>query len=130
MASVLRDLRQNVSAIFHNSGGGITKCLKFGNNIRYIKDNLFDTPPIFTHIANIAKLSPREMCRVYNMGHRMEIVCDSDVSGQIIDISKSFNVDAQVIGRTEVISGPNQIFIQLPDGTKVDFRDSDLLRND
>jgi len=98
---VLGEYRERISAIFHNSGGGQTKCINFGNKIRYIKDNLFDTPPIFNLIRQSNNLSNYEMYRVYNMGSRMEIVCDKQVADKIIEISNKFKVEAQIIGRTE-----------------------------
>ena len=111
---VLDEYRDNISAIFHNSGGGQTKCINFGENIRYVKDNLFNTPPIFNLIRESNNLSNHEMYRVYNMGSRMEIVCDSKVADKIIDISNKFKVDAQVIGRTEK-SDKTEVLIKTKD---------------
>lgn len=93
---------ESISAIFHNSGGGLTKCLNFGSNIHYIKDSLFDLPPIFEYIKSQTKLSLFELCRVFNMGHRMEVVCEEKSAANMIRIAASFGVDAKVIGRTEL----------------------------
>ncbi|MBT3689957.1 phosphoribosylformylglycinamidine cyclo-ligase, partial [bacterium] len=82
--------------------------------IRYVKDNLFNTPPIFNLIRESNNLSNHEMYRVYNMGSRMEIVCDSKVADKIIDISNKFKVDAQVIGRTEK-SDKTEVLIKTKD---------------
>lgn len=101
MKKVLEGYKDNISAIFHNSGGAQTKCLAFGTNIKYIKDNLFPEPPIFKFIKEHANLSLYELYRVLNMGHRFEVVCDHDVANEIISISKEFNVDARIVGRTE-----------------------------
>jgi phosphoribosylformylglycinamidine cyclo-ligase len=94
------DIKKHISAIFHNTGGGLTKCLAFGSGVAYMKDNLFELPPLFKFIKNHANLSPRELCRVFNLGQRLEIVCDKSVSESIIKIAKSFHVDAKIIGRT------------------------------
>lgn len=98
---ILKKHRGSISAIFHNSGGGQTKCLNFGKKIKYIKDNLFPAPPIFKLIKENTNLSPFEMYRVFNMGNRMEIVCDPKISSKIIRLSAKYNVEARIIGRTE-----------------------------
>ena len=85
----------------HCTGGGQTKCLKFGTNIHYIKDNLFEIPPIFKLIKEISKTSYKEMYQVFNMGHRMEIFIEEKYSKEIIDISRSFNIEAKVVGYTQ-----------------------------
>ena len=104
-APIIREIveryKGHISAILHNTGGGQTKCLNFGNNIRYIKDNLFPAPPIFEFLGQQTGLPKREMFRVFNMGHRMEICCDPDVSAGIIAISEKFGVSGRVVGRTE-----------------------------
>ncbi len=101
LAAMPRDLLADVSAIFHNSGGGLTKCLPFGRGIRYVKDRLFPRPPIFRLIHERARVPLREMCRVYNMGHRLEIVVEPARAEEVIAISRRFGVDAAIIGRTE-----------------------------
>ncbi len=111
LSSILPKFRKHISAIFHNSGGGQTKCMNFSKNIRYIKDNLFDFPPIFQFLRDKTNLSLHEMFRVFNMGHRLEIVCDPAVSSKIINISKRFKVDARVIGRTEQKRGKASLII-------------------
>jgi len=98
---ILSKFKKNISAIFHNSGGGQTKCLNFGRNIKYIKNNLFPPPPIFKLIKENTNLSAYEMHRVFNMGHRMEIVCEPSVSSEITKISEKFNVAARLVGKTE-----------------------------
>jgi len=106
MQPVLRKYRTSISAIFHNTGGGQTKCLKFGRNVRYVKDNLFPLPPVFQLMRRNTSLSLREMARVFNLGHRMEIVCDPGAAEGIMAISRSRDVDAQVVGRVERGEGP------------------------
>lgn len=87
--------------IIHCSGGGQTKVLKFVKGVHIIKDNLFATPPLFKLIQQESKTDWKEMYQVFNMGHRMEIYTDEKAASQIISISKSFGVDAQIIGRVE-----------------------------
>jgi phosphoribosylformylglycinamidine cyclo-ligase len=101
MQAVLRKYRTSISAIFHNTGGGQTKCLKFGRNVRYVKDNLFPLPPVFELMRRNTSLSLREMARLFNLGHRMEIVCDAGAAEGIMEISQSMGVDARVVGRVE-----------------------------
>jgi phosphoribosylformylglycinamidine cyclo-ligase len=117
VAQILQNHKNQISAIFHNSGGGQAKCLNFGNNIRYVKDNLFPLPPIFDFIQAQTNLTYREMCRTLNLGHRMEIVCDPEISSEIIAISQSFGVDAQIIGRTEPFSEGVSVIINTPTET-------------
>lgn len=99
MVPVLARYRGQISAIFHNTGGGQTKCLNFGGNVRYEKDDLFPMPPIFSFIQRECGLSLHEMARVFNLGHRLEIVCDPAVSSEIIDIARGFGVEAKIVGR-------------------------------
>ncbi len=98
---ILKKYRSGISAIFHNSGGGQTKCLNFGEKIKYIKDNLFPAPPIFKLIKENTDLTQYEMHRVFNMGHRLEFVCDPKISAQIIKISEKYGIEGRVVGRTE-----------------------------
>ncbi|MDB5051789.1 MAG: phosphoribosylformylglycinamidine cyclo-ligase [Fibrobacteres bacterium] len=100
-----------IAAIFHNTGGGQTKCLRFGSGLTYIKDNLFDPPPAFRALRDNPAMAPRELYRTLNMGHRMEIVCEPSVAEALIHISKSFNVDARIVGRTEPSAGANRLIL-------------------
>ena len=91
-----------VNGIIHCSGGGQTKCMKFGEQIHYIKDNLFPVPPLFQHIKASTGRSWKELAPVYNLGHRMEIfVSDPTVSDEIISMAKTMGIEAQIIGRCE-----------------------------
>lgn len=92
---------ENIHGIIHCTGGGQTKVLNFIDNLHIIKDNLFEIPPIFRLIKNESDTSSREMYQVFNMGHRLEMYVESEYADSIISISKSFNVDAQIIGRVE-----------------------------
>jgi phosphoribosylformylglycinamidine cyclo-ligase len=85
----------------HCSGGAQTKILHFVENLHIIKDNLFDVPPLFKLIQQESKTEWKEMYQVFNMGHRMELYVDEKIAQEIIDISKSFNVDAKIVGRVE-----------------------------
>lgn len=107
------DLLAGVSAIFHNTGGGLTKCLRFGRGIRYVKDRLFATPPIFRLIQSRAGVSLREMCRTYNMGHRLEVVVPPAAADGVIELAARFGVEAAVVGRTEHSpSGRNELVVE------------------
>lgn len=99
--SIMSEKRESISGLVHCSGGGQTKCMRFGTNIHHIKDNLFSPPPLFKEIQRISGTTDKEMHQVYNMGHRCEIYCKTDAVDEIIGISRSFNIDAQIIGRTE-----------------------------
>jgi len=90
--------RNNIHAMVHCTGGGQTKILHFIENMRIIKNNLFPVPPLFQMIQTESQTEWREMYRVFNMGHRMEIYVAESFAQNIIDISKSYNIDAQIIG--------------------------------
>ena len=91
----------NISGIIHCTGGGQTKVLHFTDKLRIVKDNLFEIPEIFQIIHNDTDTTLKEMYEVFNMGHRMEIYCKPKVADDIISISKSFDVDAKIIGKVE-----------------------------
>ena len=93
--------RRSIHGMVHCSGGAQTKILHFIDNLHVIKDNLFDVPPLFKLIQKESGTSPREMYQVFNMGHRMELYVDASIAEELIHISKSFAVDAQIIGRVE-----------------------------
>ena len=90
-----------IHGMIHCSGGAQTKILHFIDKLHVIKDNLFPVPPLFDLIKNESSTSWKEMYKVFNMGHRMELYVSKDCSQDIIDISKSFGVDARIIGRVE-----------------------------
>ena len=94
-----------ISGIVHCSGGAQTKVLHFIENLHVIKDNLFDMPPLFKTIHEQSKTDMKEMYKVFNMGHRMEVYADELFAEKLIAISHSFNIDARVIGRVEKFSG-------------------------
>lgn len=90
-----------LKGVVHCSGGAQTKCLRFGRDVHFIKDNLFDVPPLFTAIQEASGTTWQEMYKVFNMGHRMEVYLPMNLAQEAIDIAASFGIDAQVIGRTE-----------------------------
>lgn len=90
-----------INGMVHCSGGAQTKVLHFVENVHVIKDNLFDVPPLFQLIQEQSKTDWREMYQVFNCGHRMELYVTPEVAEDIIAISKSFNVNAQIVGRVE-----------------------------
>jgi len=85
----------------HCSGGAQTKVLHFVDNVHVIKDNLFPVPPLFQLIQEQSKTNWKEMYQVFNCGHRMELYVSQEIANDIIAISNSFGVDAQVVGRVE-----------------------------
>ncbi len=100
---ILKKYRDHIHGMIHCSGGAQTKILHFiDNDLHVIKDNLFPLPPVFKLIQDQSETDWKEMYKVFNMGHRMEIYVSEDIANSIIEISKSFNIDARVIGRVEV----------------------------
>tara|TARA_R110002072_G_scaffold266303_1_gene425159 strand:+ start:1845 stop:3008 length:1164 start_codon:yes stop_codon:yes gene_type:complete len=102
---ILDKYRKQIHGMVHCSGGAQTKVLHFVENVHVIKDNLFDIPPLFKMIQDESKTEWKEMYKVFNMGHRMEIYVPEELAKEIIAISKSFNIDAQIIGRVEKHEG-------------------------
>ncbi|WP_297869295.1 AIR synthase related protein [uncultured Flavobacterium sp.] len=90
-----------IHGMVHCSGGAQTKVLHFVDNVHVIKDNLFPVPPLFKLIQENSKTDWKEMYQVFNCGHRMELYVPAEVAQEIIEISKSFNIDAQIVGRVE-----------------------------
>ena len=91
----------SIHGMIHCSGGAQTKILHFIDNLHIIKDNLFETPPLFSIIQKESSTEWKEMYKVFNMGHRMELYVNPNVAEEIVNISKSFGVNAKVIGRVE-----------------------------
>ena len=92
---------KTIHGMIHCSGGAQTKILHFIDNLHIVKDNLFETPPLFQIIKRESDTSWEEMYKVFNMGHRMELYVSPESAEKIIEISKSFGVDAKIIGRVE-----------------------------
>jgi phosphoribosylformylglycinamidine cyclo-ligase len=93
--------RSAIHGMVHCSGGAQTKVLHFVDGLRIVKDALFPVPPLFAAIQRMSGTAWQEMYRVFNMGHRLEFYVTSEVASEIIAISRSFGIDAQVIGRVE-----------------------------
>ncbi|MGB5944207.1 MAG: AIR synthase related protein [Leeuwenhoekiella sp.] len=108
--------RNHLHGMVHCSGGAQTKILHFVENLHIIKDNLFELPPLFKLIQEESGTGWKEMYQVFNMGHRMELYVNPAIAEKIIEISKSFNVDAQIVGRVEA-SETKRLTINGPYGT-------------
>jgi phosphoribosylformylglycinamidine cyclo-ligase len=102
---VLDSFRTNIYGMVHCSGGAQTKVLHFVDNVHVVKDHLFEIPELFRVIQQQSGTDWHEMYKVFNMGHRLEIYVDPEVADEIIAISRSFHIDAQIIGRVEPFNG-------------------------
>ena len=99
---ILDEMRPQIHGMVHCTGGAQTKVLHFvGDDCKVIKDNLFETPPLFRLIQQSSGTSWKEMYQVFNMGHRMEIYTDRDIAQRVMAISHCFGVDAQIVGHIE-----------------------------
>ncbi len=107
---------KEIHGMVHCSGGAQTKILHFIENLHIIKDNLFPVPPLFQMIQEQSKTEWKEMYQVFNCGHRMELYVSEAIADDIIAISKSFNVDAQIVGRVEAADS-KQLTIKSEYGT-------------
>ena len=108
--------RKSIHGMVHCSGGAQTKILHFVDQLHVIKDNLFETPPLFSMIQQESGTNWREMYEVFNMGHRMELYVSAEKAEKIISISQSFGVEAQIVGRVESVA-KKQLTINSPYGT-------------
>jgi phosphoribosylformylglycinamidine cyclo-ligase len=99
--SMLRELRHHIHGMVHCSGGAQTKVLHFIDNLHVIKDNLFDIPPLFKLIHGITGTDLKEMYKVFNMGHRLEVYLSANHAQAAIDIATDFGIEAKIIGRVE-----------------------------
>jgi len=115
---VLEQFRPQIHGMVHCSGGAQTKVLHFIENLHVIKDNLFPVPPLFSLIQEQSGTPWKEMYQVFNMGHRMELYVPEAIAADIISISRSFNIDAQVIGRVEA-AAEKKVTVKAPAGTFV-----------
>lgn len=113
---LLDELRPRIHGMVHCTGGAQTKVLHFvGENCRVIKDNMFPVPPLFRAIQQQSQTDWQEMYKVFNMGHRLEVYLAPENADKVIEISKSFNIDAQIVGRIE--DGKRSLTIQSEFGT-------------
>lgn len=113
---LLDELRPRIHGMVHCTGGAQTKVLYFvGENCRVIKDNMFPVPPLFRAIQQQSQTDWQEMYKVFNMGHRLEVYLSPEDADKVIEISKSFNIDAQIVGCIE--DGKRSLTIQSEFGT-------------
>ncbi len=108
MKRVLATHFDRIHGLIHCTGGGQTKCLKFVQGIHIIKDHLFDTPPLFRLIQAASGASWREMYKVFNMGHRLEIYTDAETAKAVVDAAGELGIEAQIVGRCEA-AGKNYL---------------------
>lgn len=108
--------RSNIHGIVHCSGGAQTKVLHFIENLKIVKNNMFDIPPLFEIIQKESGTNWQEMYQVFNMGYRMELYVPMRIANEIIDISKSFNIDAQIVGYVDA-NTKAELIIRSPHGT-------------
>ncbi len=113
---ILAELRPFIHGMVHCSGGAQTKILHFVDQLRVVKNNLFPVSPLFQLIQQESKTDWKEMYKVFNMGHRMEIYLPAEQANQVIEISRSFNIEAQIVGYVEQ-SGQKELIIESPFGT-------------
>ena len=108
---ILDEMRGEIHGMVHCTGGAQTKVLHFvGENCRVVKDNMFPVPPLFKAIAQESGTDWAEMYKVFNMGHRLEVYVDPADAPRVIELSKSFNIDAQIVGHIE--EGPRSLTIR------------------
>ncbi|MCB0761337.1 MAG: phosphoribosylformylglycinamidine cyclo-ligase [Flavobacteriales bacterium] len=107
--------RSKIHGMVHCSGGAQTKVLHFIDNLHVIKDNLFDTPPLFKLIQQESQTSWKEMYKVFNMGHRLEVYTDRETAQKFIEMAAEFNIEARIIGRCESFNG-KQVTIESEHG--------------
>jgi phosphoribosylformylglycinamidine cyclo-ligase len=98
---ILTKLKGKIDGVVHCSGGAQTKVLHFVDNVHITKDNLFPIPPLFKLIQEQSGTSWAEMYKVFNMGHRLEVYLSPEYAQEIIKISESFGISAQIVGRVE-----------------------------
>jgi phosphoribosylformylglycinamidine cyclo-ligase len=112
VVEALSRLGDSIHGLVHNTGGGLTKCLRLGRGIRYVKDTLPEPDPIFTLIQREADIDPREMYMDFNMGIGFELIVQPEDAEEVIDISERFGVEAQVIGHCEEGGAENTLVIE------------------
>jgi phosphoribosylformylglycinamidine cyclo-ligase len=111
ITALLSSHKSRVKGIVHCSGGGQTKCLRFGRDVHFIKDSMLPIPAIFKTIQRVSGTAWKEMYQVYNMGHRMEIYCLPKDARHIVQAARDFGIAAQPIGHTEKSDGGNRLTV-------------------
>jgi phosphoribosylformylglycinamidine cyclo-ligase len=112
---LLKRLKPYIHGLIHCTGGAQTKVLKFVEGVHIVKDNLFATPPLFELIQTESQTAWREMYQVFNMGHRLEVYLPKEKAQNVIEIAKSFGIDAQIIGRVHAAE-KNKLTLDSPYG--------------
>lgn len=105
IASMLKAFRKEIKGLIHCTGGGQSKDLHFIRDVHVIKDRLFEPPPVFQMLAQESGAAPEEMYKVFNMGHRIQLFVEEALAPELIELAKSFSIDARIIGRTETWEG-------------------------
>ena len=116
MVPILNNFRKQINGIIHCSGGAQTKVLHFTDKLHIVKDNMFALPPLFRMIQESSGTDWKEMYKVFNMGHRLEIYTNEKAANEMIQIAKEFNIDAQIVGHVEA-SDKKQLTIKSEFGT-------------
>jgi phosphoribosylformylglycinamidine cyclo-ligase len=116
ISGLLRQFGPEIHSLIHCTGGGQTKIKRFGKNVRFEKDNLFPTPPLFSLIQELGGVPWHEMYAVFNMGHRLEACVNPSIADEIVDISSQFGIAARVIGQLTLKDGDNEVVITSPHG--------------
>ncbi|OAV45572.1 AIR synthase-related protein [Lewinella sp. 4G2] len=114
---LLDELQPKISGLIHCTGGAQTKVVKFIDDVRVVKDNLFAPPPLFDLIRKESGTNWREMYQVFNMGHRLEVYLPEAEAAAVLDIAARFNIDAQIVGRVEEAAKPT-VSLHLPNGVE------------
>lgn len=112
---LVTEMRSQIHGMIHCSGGAQTKIMHFVDKMKVVKDNLFPIPPLFEIIQKESGTDWQEMYKVFNMGHRLEVYLPEEDAQQVIDIAKSFNIDAQIVGHLES-SDRKELIIDSPYG--------------
>jgi phosphoribosylformylglycinamidine cyclo-ligase len=121
LKQILTEKFDDIHGLIHCSGGGQTKCMKYlPGDFRIVKDNLFDPPPVFRIIQTASGADAREMYQVFNMGHRLEIFTAPGAADELIGISRSFGIEARIVGRVEPAS-KKSLNLLTPSGEQFDL---------
>ena len=115
-----QELMDQLKGVVHCSGGAQTKCLRFGRNVHFVKDNLFATPPLFTAIQAASGTTDKEMYKVFNMGHRMEVYVPANQVSATIEIAAGLDIDAQQVGHTET-ANKTSLTLTTPSGKRFTY---------
>lgn len=116
LAKIYKALGKEVHGVIHQTGGGLTKVLRFGKNNRYVKNNLFEVPPLFKLIQEHGAVSWQEMYQVFNMGHRIEVYLPMDSASEVIKIANQFGLAAKQVGHVEKSKDKNEVVVESKNG--------------